>query len=127
MSQTTTLPLSQPLAVLEQRDEFIARHLGPSSADVADMLAQLGAPTLDALIEETVPAAIRRAPLKLAEPCPEAEALARLKAIAGKNVVKKAMIGLGYAETQTPKVILRNVLENPGWYTAYTPYQAEIA
>ena len=127
MSQTSNLPLSQPLAVLEQRDEFIARHLGPSPAEVAEMLAVLGTSSLDTLIDETVPAAIRRAPLALSEPCPEAEALARLKAIAGKNIVKKSLIGLGYADTQTPKVILRNVLENPGWYTAYTPYQAEIA
>ena len=119
--------LSQPLAALEQRDEFIARHLGPSDADVAEMLAAIDAPSLDALIDETVPAAIRRAPLALPEPRPEAEALAALKAIASKNVIKKSLIGLGYSDAQTPKVILRNVLENPGWYTAYTPYQAEIA
>ena len=125
MSQTEIL--SQPLAALEQRDEFIARHLGPSPADVTEMLAAIDAPSLTALIDETVPAAIRRAPLALPEPRPEAEALAALKAIAGKNVIKKSLIGLGYADTLTPKVILRNVLENPGWYTAYTPYQAEIA
>ncbi len=125
MSQTEIL--SQPLAALEQRDEFIARHLGPSPADVTEMLAAIDAPSLAALIDETVPAAIRRAPLALPEPRPEAEALAALKAIAGKNVIKKSLIGLGYADTLTPKVILRNVLENPGWYTAYTPYQAEIA
>ena len=125
MSQTKIL--SQPLAALEQRDEFIARHLGPSPADVTEMLAAIDAPSLAALIDETVPAAIRRAPLALPEPRPEAEALAALKAIAGKNVIKKSLIGLGYADTLTPKVILRNVLENPGWYTAYTPYQAEIA
>ena len=125
MSQTEIL--SQPLAALEQRDEFIARHLGPSPADVTEMLAAIDAPSLAALIDETVPAAIRRAPLALPEPRPEAEALAALKAIADKNVIKKSLIGLGYADTLTPKVILRNVLENPGWYTAYTPYQAEIA
>ena len=125
MSQTEIL--SQPLAALEQRDEFIARHLGPSPADVTEMLAAIDAPSLAALIDETVPAAIRRAPLALPEPRPEAEALAALKAIAGKNVIKKSLIGLGYADTLTPKVILRNVLENPGWYTAYTPYQAEIS
>jgi glycine dehydrogenase len=92
------------------------------------MLAAVGAPSLDELIGQTVPAAIRlRSPLPLARPMREHEALAKLKAIAAKNVVKKSLIGMGYYDTLTPKVILRNLLENPGWYTAYTPYQAEIA
>ena len=122
------MPDTRPsLTLLEQHGDFIDRHIGPSSDDVANMLASIGAPSLDALIEQTVPAAIRRAPLALPEARPEAEALALLKTIAGKNIVKKSLIGLGYADTLTPKVILRNVLENPGWYTAYTPYQAEIA
>ncbi len=116
------------LSALEQRDEFIHRHIGPNADETAAMLAALGAPSLDALIEQTVPAAIRLpAPLPLAAPQREHDALARLKGIAAKNVVKKSMIGMGYYDTLTPKVILRNVMENPGWYTAYTPYQAEIA
>ncbi len=117
-----------PLAALEQGDEFIARHIGSDETDIAAMLAAVGAKSLDELIKQTVPAAIRlAAPLPL--PCPqrEHEALARLKAIAGKNRIQHSLIGMGYADTLTPKVILRNVLENPGWYTAYTPYQAEIA
>ncbi|HEX5803601.1 MAG TPA: glycine dehydrogenase (aminomethyl-transferring), partial [Azospira sp.] len=116
------------LSALEQRDEFIHRHIGPNADETAAMLAALGAASLDALIGETVPAAIRLpAPLPLAAPQREHDALARLKGIAAKNVVKKSMIGMGYYDTLTPKVILRNVMENPGWYTAYTPYQAEIA
>ena len=92
------------------------------------MLAAIGAGSLDDLIDQTVPAGIRLpAPLPLAAPLREHEALARIKALAAKNVVKKSLIGMGYYDTLTPKVILRNVLENPGWYTAYTPYQAEIA
>ncbi len=125
---SSSQPVSQSLAQLEQRDEFIARHIGPSSEDIAAMLAAVGAPTLDALIDETVPPAIRLpAAPALPEPRPEAKALADLKAIAGKNKINKSLIGMGYHETLTPTVILRNVLENPGWYTAYTPYQAEIA
>ena len=122
-------PLSSAsLLALENRDEFVARHIGPSPEDIPAMLDTIGAPTLDALIDQTVPAAIRLpSPLPLAEPRPEAEALAALKTIASKNRINKSLIGMGYADTLTPTVILRNVLENPGWYTAYTPYQAEIA
>ncbi len=116
------------LSALEQRDEFLHRHIGPNADEQAEMLAAVGAKSLDALIEQTVPAAIRLpAPLPLAAPLREHEALARIKALAAKNVVKKSLIGMGYYDTLTPKVILRNVMENPGWYTAYTPYQAEIA
>ena len=122
------MPNTFPLLALEQRDEFVSRHIGPSPEDVAVMLAAIGASSLDVLIDETVPAAIRlSAPLALDDSKPEAEALAALKAMAGKNRVMKSLIGMGYSETLTPKVIVRNVLENPGWYTAYTPYQAEIA
>ena len=117
-----------PLSTLEQRDEFIARHIGPDAAETAAMLTAVGAASLDELIGQTVPAAIRLAqPLGLPSPLREHEALAKLKSIAAKNQVKKSLIGLGYYDTLTPKVILRNLLENPGWYTAYTPYQAEIA
>ena len=124
----TAASSTAPLSALEQRDEFIHRHIGPNADETAAMLAALGAPSLDALIDQTVPAAIRLpAPLPLASAQREHDALARLKGIAAKNVVKKSMIGMGYYDTLTPKVILRNVMENPGWYTAYTPYQAEIA
>jgi glycine dehydrogenase len=122
------MPQTLPLSALEQRDEFINRHIGPTPADIGAMLGAIGAQSLDALIAQTVPASIRLpAPLPLPDCRPEAEALAALKAIAGKNRVNKSMIGMGYSDTLTPKVIVRNVLENPGWYTAYTPYQAEIA
>ena len=117
------------LAELEHRDEFIGRHIGPTRADdLAAMLAAVGAPSLDALIDQTVPAAIRLGtPLGLPPAMPEHAALAKLAAIAAKNTVKPCFIGQGYYGTHTPPVILRNVFENPGWYTAYTPYQAEIA
>jgi glycine dehydrogenase len=119
---------AQPLSALEQHDEFIGRHLGHEVGETAAMLAVVKAASLDQLIAETVPAAIRLpAPLALAGPMREHEALTKLKAIAGKNVLAKSLIGMGYHDTLLPNVILRNVLENPGWYTAYTPYQAEIA
>ncbi|HQR58321.1 MAG TPA: aminomethyl-transferring glycine dehydrogenase [Azonexus sp.] len=122
------MPLNQPLSALEQRDEFITRHVGPCPTEIAEMLATIGAASLDDLIDQTVPAAIRLpADLPLPPPQREHEALATLKAIARKNVINKSCIGMGYYDTLTPKVILRNVMENPGWYTAYTPYQAEIA
>ena len=122
------MPLNQTLSLLEQHDEFIDRHIGPCAAETAEMLAAIGAASLDQLIDQTVPAAIRL-PVDLPLPAPrrEHEALADLKAIAGRNVIKKSCLGMGYYDTLTPKVILRNVMENPGWYTAYTPYQAEIA
>ncbi|MBL8418630.1 MAG: aminomethyl-transferring glycine dehydrogenase [Dechloromonas sp.] len=122
------MPLNQPLSALEQHDEFIGRHIGPCSTEIAAMLAAIGADSLENLIDQTVPSAIRLpADLPLPAPRRENEALADLKAIAGKNVVNKSCIGMGYYDTLTPNVILRNVMENPGWYTAYTPYQAEIA
>jgi len=121
-------PLSIPLAQLEHRDEFIGRHIGPDDHAIAGMLAAIGTASLSTLISETVPASIRlQRPLDLPEPMPEHAALARLAAIAAKNVVNKSLIGQGYYGTHTPPVILRNLFENPGWYTAYTPYQAEIA
>ena len=120
--------LSAPLATLEQDDDFIRRHLGPCTNELPAMLAAVGVDSLDTLVAQTVPASIRLpAPRLLGEPTPEHVALAKLKAIASKNVLKKSLIGMGYYDTITPKVILRNVMENPGWYTAYTPYQAEIA
>jgi len=119
---------SVSLAALEQRDEFLGRHIGPCPAETAEMLAAIGCQSLDELIDQTVPAAIRLpADLPLPAPQREHEALAALKTIAAKNKVNKSLLGMGYADALTPNVILRNVLENPGWYTAYTPYQAEVA
>ena len=116
------------LSELEHRDEFIARHIGPSATEQATMLATLGVASLDELIAQTVPASIRlTAELPLPLPQTEHAALAQLKALAEQNQVVKSCIGLGYYGTHTPPVIQRNLFENPGWYTAYTPYQAEIA
>ncbi|MDP2825781.1 MAG: aminomethyl-transferring glycine dehydrogenase [Sulfuritalea sp.] len=120
--------LSLPLTQLEQHDEFVDRHIGPNEHVIAGMLAAIGTASLTTLIAETVPATIRlQRPLALPPAMPEHAALAALKAIAAKNVLKKSLIGQGYCGTHTPPVILRNLFENPGWYTAYTPYQAEIA
>jgi glycine dehydrogenase len=108
--------------------DFVRRHVGPDDADVAAMLEAIGLPSLDALVGETVPPGIRLAgALALPEPAAEADALAELAAIAAKNRVLRSFIGMGYHGTHVPGVVLRNVLENPGWYTQYTPYQAEIA
>ena len=109
-------------------DTFVSRHIGPSDADVRDMLQTLGMPSLDALIDATVPANIRfRRALALPPATSEQEALADFRAMVAPNEVWRSFIGLGYYPTHTPPVIQRNILENPGWYTAYTPYQAEIA
>ena len=122
------MPNTVPLSALEQRDEFITRHIGPSPAEMNAMLDTLDVASLEALIDESLPPSLRLpAPLALPPPRPEAEALETLKAIASRNKINKSLIGLGYHDTFTPKVILRHVLENPGWYTAYTPYQAEVA
>ena len=117
-----------PLSALEPRGEFVMRHIGPRDEDVAEMLAEIGFSTLDELIRATLPPSIRiDEPLDLPEPRSENGALRRLKEIASLNRIQHNMIGLGYHETILPAVIQRNVLENPGWYTAYTPYQAEIS
>jgi len=119
------------LTQLEARDGFIPRHIGPSDAEQAAMLSVLGYASRAALIDAVVPANIRRKDkLDLGEffdPLPETAALAKLKAIASQNKVMKSMIGQGYYGTTTPPVILRNIFENPAWYTAYTPYQPEIS
>ncbi len=113
---------------LEQHDAFIARHIGPDDADIAAMLRAVGYDSLDALTDAIVPASIRQKnPLALAPAMTETEALAKARAIAGRNQVFKNFIGQGYYGTHTPLAILRNILENPAWYTAYTPYQAEIS
>ena len=103
------------------------RHIGPSPAEMAEMLKAVGVASLDQLIDETVPASIRQAePLSWA-PLAEHELLARMRAVAGRNRVMASLIGQGYSGTVTPPAIQRNILENPAWYTAYTPYQPEIA
>jgi len=113
---------------LPYHGEFIDRHIGPSAQQIEQMLQALNVKSLDELIAKTVPEAIAlNAALDLDDPLTESAALAKLKAIAAKNTAAKSFIGLGYYDTFTPNVILRNVLENPGWYTAYTPYQPEIS
>jgi glycine dehydrogenase len=113
---------------LEGRDEFVARHIGPNAAEQAAMCAAIGVKDRAELIAQTVPAGIRlAAPLPLGDSRNEHAALAQLKGYADQNQIRKSLIGLGYYGTHTPPVIQRNLFENPGWYTAYTPYQAEIA
>ena len=116
--------LRDPLA---PTDTFDRRHHGEDEADTRAMLDLLGQPSLEALADAAVPAAIRRGPLQLPEPLGESAALAELRSLADENRVYRSLIGLGYHGTHTPGVIQRNILENPGWYTAYTPYQAEIS
>ena len=112
----------------EQAGDFIRRHVGPDDRETSAMLAALGFESLEALVDAAVPQAIRSAtPLGLPGPRTEADVLSELRRMAKGNRVLKSMIGLGYHGTVTPPVILRNVLENPGWYTAYTPYQPEIS
>ncbi len=116
------------LRELEHASAFVDRHIGPNDAEIAQMLRVVGHDSLDALTDAIVPGAIKSpAPLALPESLTEVQALARIRAIASKNKVLRSFIGQGYYGTHTPNVILRNILENPAWYTAYTPYQAEIS
>ncbi len=113
---------------LAANDTFVRRHVGPSPSDEAAMLKSLGLSSLDELIAETVPAAIRtQRRLSMPDGRGESEFLVELKTLAAKNQVFRSYLGMGYHGTITPPVILRNVMENPGWYTQYTPYQAEIS
>src|SRR5689334_8573727 len=117
-----------PLTQLERGTPFEQRHIGPDTAAQAKMLAQVGFGSLDELTAAAVPDTIRvPEALDLPEARTEAQVLAELRELAGRNQVLRSMIGLGYYGTFTPPVILRNVLENPAWYTAYTPYQPEIS
>lgn len=120
--------ITTPLRSLQESESFIGRHIGPDDHDTQAMLAELGYDSLSDLIRATVPDVIAlNRPLALAAPSSEQEALDRLKQLAQQNKLHRSLIGLGYFDTVTPPVILRNVLENPGWYTAYTPYQPEIS
>ena len=120
--------MTELLQSLSTQNEFVARHNGPNKQDQQKMLDVIKAASLDALIDETVPAQIRvEKPMALAEAMSEADMLGAMREFADKNQVKRTFIGQGYYNTFTPNVILRNVLENPGWYTAYTPYQPEIS
>jgi glycine dehydrogenase len=122
------MPTAKPLRELENTSEFIARHIGIDDADEAHMLSAVGSASRRALIDGIVPRSIARSQaMAIPAPVTEAQALAELKAMAAKNKVFKSFIGQGYYGTHTPGVILRNILENPAWYTAYTPYQAEIS
>jgi len=121
--------MTQPsLRSLEHHDAFIERHIGPNDAEVAIMLEAIGHDSLEAMTDAIVPASIKSGdPLALPPAISEVEALAKIRALATKNRVFRSFIGQGYHGTHTPNVILRNILENPAWYTAYTPYQAEIS
>src|SRR5262245_27308150 len=117
---------SKPTSVADP-DTFVRRHIAPSATEVNEMLATLGYESLDAFIEATVPESIRvKRPLGIGPSRSEHDVLEEIRGIAGKNQVFRSYIGLGYHDTLTPPVIQRNILENPGWYTAYTPYQSEI-
>ncbi|MBL8261200.1 MAG: aminomethyl-transferring glycine dehydrogenase [Xanthomonadaceae bacterium] len=119
---------SATLRDLEHHSAFLERHIGPNDAEIAHMLRVVGHDSLEGLTDAIVPASIKSAaPLALPEAITEVEALAKIRAIAEKNQVFRSFIGQGYYGTHTPNVILRNILENPAWYTAYTPYQAEIS
>ena len=119
---------TRPLDALEMRDDFASRHIGPTRQDVDAMLEVIGVPTLEDLLDRTVPASIRHdEPLALGPALTEREAVETLRAMADRNRPLVSMIGMGYYGTVTPPVVLRNVLEDPAWYTAYTPYQAEVS
>ena len=113
---------------LEPNDTFVPRHIGPTDSDIQEMLATLSLPSLEALVEATVPSDIRlQTSLAVPSPRGEQQVLAELRDMAGQNQVWRSLIGMGYYDCVTPLVIQRNILEDPGWYTQYTPYQAEIA
>jgi len=116
------------MTMLRPTDSFVTRHIGPRDSNLPAMLSTIGAITVDQLIDQTIPSDIRRSDeMGIGAPVSEMELLADLQRIAAQNQAVKTFIGMGYAGTVTPPVIRRNVIENPGWYTAYTPYQAEIA
>ena len=108
--------------------DFVSRHIGPTPADVAAMLEVVGQPSMDALVDAALPSAIRSSvPLALSAAASESAVIGELRDLAGRNRVLRSMIGLGYYGTISPPVVTRKILENPAWYTAYTPYQPEIS
>ncbi len=119
--------MSSQRELASPNDSFARRHLGDNSADTAAMLADLGYPSVDALVDAAVPPQIRTGPLRLPAAAGESAALAELRAIAADNRIFRSFIGMGYSDTLVPGVIQRTILENPAWYTAYTPYQSEIS
>ena len=122
---TAALPTSLPLSALENAAEFLPRHIGIDAADEAHMLSVIGEASRRALIDSIVPRSIARSrAMELPAPVTEAAALAELKAMASQNQLLKSFIGQGYYGTHIPGVILRNILENPAWYTAYTAFAA---
>jgi glycine dehydrogenase len=124
----TTTTVARPHGQLDHTDRFVRRHIGPSPLEVRQMLAYLEVSSLDELIDRTIPKGIRvERPLDLPAPATEMEALAEIRALGAQNQIWRSYIGTGYSNTVVPPVIQRNVFENPGWYTQYTPYQAEIA
>ena len=128
MSQPTPSLRDPSLLELEHHHAFVERHIGPNDAEIAHMLRVVGHDSLEAMTDAIVPASIKSpAPLALPRAITEVEALAKIRRIADKNQVFRSFIGQGYYGTHVPNVILRNILENPAWYTAYTPYQAEIS
>src|SRR5579871_5930139 len=128
-SIATRKPMNAPVKPpAEPATSFARRHIGPSPRDVAEMLKTVGATSLTSLMAETLPASIRqKAPLDLGRALSETEALAHMRELAAQNQVFTSLIGQGYSGTNLPAVIQRNILENPAWYTAYTPYQPEIS
>ncbi len=121
-------PSADARSSLEAPADFCRRHVGPTDGDIADMLGTLGVDSLGALVAETVPETIRlQETLDLPAPLSESRALDELRSKMSGNEVLRSFLGMGYHDCVTPGVILRNMLENPGWYTQYTPYQAEIA
>jgi glycine dehydrogenase len=128
MSESTTLNAAETNPGLAHPDKFLSRHIGPNPAETTRMLEALGQDSLDALIDAAVPAVIRsETPLSIPAIESEFDALKQLRSIAAQNIVCRSYIGIGYHGCITPPVIQRNILENPGWYTQYTPYQAEIS
>ena len=113
---------------IDPKSDFVRRHIGPGKAETQEMLEFLGYSEMEGLISDTVPEAIRlNRPLDLPAAVPEHVLLKEIRAIANENKIFRSYIGQGYYDTLVPGVILRNILENPGWYTQYTPYQAEIS
>jgi glycine dehydrogenase len=120
--------MSTPTNPLAHPDVFVRRHIGPSPEEQSEMLKAMGLASLDTLVSETVPATIRMAkPLALPAGLTEAALLERARELGAKNEVWRSYLGMGYSDCLTPPVTLRNIIQNPGWYTQYTPYQAEIA